>query len=52
MENERRLVKRIITGNRRACTELVEKYQRLVAHIVYCLVSNPPDREDLCQDVF
>ncbi|MFQ5864597.1 MAG: RNA polymerase sigma factor [bacterium] len=31
---------------------MIEKYQRLVSHIVFRMVSNESDREDVCQDVF
>lgn len=31
---------------------MIEKYQRLVSHIVFGMISNESDREDVCQDVF
>ncbi len=52
MAEERELVKRILTGDSRAFTEFVLQYQRLVSHIVFRMVANEADREDLCQDVF
>ncbi len=48
----RLLISRIKGGDKQAFQTLVEEYQRLVAHIVFRLVSNASDREDLCQDVF
>lgn len=47
-----RLVMRIRSGDKNAFRQLVERTQRLVGHIVFRMVSNPSDREDLCQDVF
>jgi len=50
--DEKQLVKRIIDGDSRAFREFVDSYKRLVAHIVFRMVNNDVDREDLCQDVF
>lgn len=52
MENEQRLIKRVIAGDRQAFLTLIERYQRLVQHVVYRMVSDERDREELCQDVF
>ena len=52
METERTLIDKILGGNLHAFKELVEKYQRLVVHVVFRLVSQPDNREDICQDVF
>jgi RNA polymerase sigma factor (sigma-70 family) len=46
------LVARVQAGDRRAFREFIEKYQRLVAAIVFRMVYNAADREELCQDVF
>lgn len=57
MKNEttadtRHLLNKIKAGNTQAFRVFVEKYQRLVSHIVFRMVSNTADREDICQDVF
>ena len=52
MGNTRSLVSRILAGNTRAFQAVVEGHQRLVSHIVFRMISNETDREDMCQDVF
>jgi len=47
-----RLIKRIQAGDKRAFHRFIEKYQQLVCHVVFRMVSNREDREDVCQDVF
>ena len=42
----------IIRGDRSAFEVFVRKYQRLVSHIVFRMIANPLDREDLCQEIF
>ena len=51
-EDNRELIAEILGGNQRAFQTFMEQYQRLVAHIVFRMVPNATDREDLCQDVF
>jgi len=46
------LIRRILTGDREAFKIIVEEYQRLVSHVVFRMVFNSEDREDLCQVVF
>jgi RNA polymerase sigma-70 factor, ECF subfamily len=46
------LVSRILDGDSAAFRQLVDDYQRLVSHIVFRLISDRQDREDICQDVF
>lgn len=46
------LVARVQAGDRLAFREFIEKYQRLVAAIVFRMVYNSADREEICQDVF
>lgn len=46
------LVGRVQAGDRPAFREFIEKYQRLVAAIVFRMVYNPADREELSQEVF
>ena len=52
MEQERTLINKILQGNLRAFQGLIEKYQNLVTHIVFRLISNFNDREDVCHEVF
>jgi len=52
MDNDRRLIDDILAGRRKAFESLVESYKRLVSHVVFRMVTNETDREDLCQDVF
>jgi RNA polymerase sigma-70 factor (ECF subfamily) len=51
--NEARdLVDRVMAGDAEAFKHLVEMNQRLVSHIVFRMVDNETDREDVCQEVF
>ena len=52
MDDENKLVNKIIHGDQESFTILVKKYEQLVAHIVYSHVRNPDDRNDLCQEIF
>lgn len=52
MGNTRSLVSRILAGNTRAFKTVIQEHQRLVSHIVFRMISNETDREDICQDVF
>lgn len=52
VSDEARLIQRVCSGERNAFVELVERYQGLVSHVVGRMVSDPRDREELCQDVF
>ena len=46
MDDEKKLVNKIIRGDPESFAILVERYKRLVAHIVYSHVRNPEDRYD------
>ncbi|MCP4634136.1 MAG: RNA polymerase sigma factor [candidate division Zixibacteria bacterium] len=52
MSDDRKLVSEISAGNKAAFKDFIEQYQKLVCHVVFRMVSNDTDREDLCQDVF
>lgn len=52
MDAERALIERVLSGDRNAFRDLIETYQSLVVHVVFRLVDNPADREEMCQDVF
>ncbi|MFQ5500053.1 MAG: RNA polymerase sigma factor [Candidatus Zixiibacteriota bacterium] len=49
---DRLLVEAVVAGEKQAFCQLVEQFQRLVSHIVFQIVSEREDREDLCQEVF
>jgi RNA polymerase sigma-70 factor (ECF subfamily) len=49
---DRELAAAVIIGDERAAVEFVRRYERLVTHIVFRMVFNETDREDLCQDIF
>lgn len=51
-EIEKILVEKVVKGDRNSFNEIVENYKKLVAHIVYTIIKNPNDRDDLCQDIF
>ena len=52
MTDEQTLIQDILEGNKKAFSELIDRYKRLVSHIVYKIVRSSEDRQDLCQDVF
>ena len=52
MTDEQRQIQEILEGNKQAFSELIDKYKRLVSHIVNKIVKTNEDRQDLCQDVF
>ena len=51
MDDERSLVNDILAGNTRAF-ERINRYKALVVHVVYRMIVNAEDREDICQEVF
>lgn len=50
--DERELVERILDGDREAFLAFIDRYERLVKHVVFRMVDDDRDREELCQDVF
>ncbi len=52
MQAEKDLIEKIVAGDSPAFRVLVESYQRLVCHVVFRMVANEADREELCQEVF
>lgn len=50
--NDGEMVARVLAGDREAFRELVRTHQRLVSHVVFRMVRDPRDREEICQDVF
>ncbi|GAB3946459.1 sigma-70 family RNA polymerase sigma factor [Spirosoma harenae] len=52
MDEDQALVRQITQGNVRAFQTLVERYQRLVLHMIRRIIQQPADVEDVCQEVF
>ena len=50
--NTRDLIAQIQNGNTDAFQQFIERYKRLVFHIVFRTISNQTDQEDICQDIF
>lgn len=42
----------VLAGKHGAFVQLVEQFQGLVSHLVFRVVQNQSDREEVCQDVF
>jgi RNA polymerase sigma factor (sigma-70 family) len=51
-EESKQLVARILAGHTEEFEAVIERYKKLVAHIVFKMVSIEADREDICQEVF
>ncbi len=51
-QSDSELIRRVLSGEKAAFRRIVENNQRLVRHIVFRLIPDPDDREDLCQEVF
>lgn len=52
MTEDKNLIDRILSGERNAFSELIEKYKKLVFHIVFQIIRDTEEREDICQDIF
>ena len=52
MVDHRATVEAILAGDRERFRLLVEELQRLVSHIVFRMIPESHDREDICQEVF
>ena len=52
MTEDKLLVNKVLKGDHRAFKVLIEQHERLVAHMIYRIVDNSEDREEICQDVF
>ncbi len=46
------LVRAVVGGNTEAFKKLVHQYERLVCSIVFKMIDQKEDREDICQEVF
>ncbi len=49
--NDKSLIERILAGDTDAFEGIIYDYGRLVNHIVYRMIPNISDREDICQDI-
>ena len=45
-------IQKILSGDKSAFKHVIEDHKRLVGHIVFRLIGNQADREDICQEVF
>ncbi len=52
LDNDKLLIQRVLEGDQSAFRELFQNYRKLVNHIVYKMIPNITEREDICQDVF
>ena len=52
LKSDEMLVAEVLSGRQAAFVELVEQYQGLVSHLVFRVVQDQSDREEVCQDVF
>lgn len=52
MVDHRVIVEAILAGDRERFRLLVNEFERLVSHIVFRMIPDAFDREDLCQEVF
>ena len=50
--NDSELICQVLNGNRNAFTFLVNRYQRLVVHVVGRIIQRQDELEDVCQEVF
>ncbi|MFZ5979623.1 MAG: RNA polymerase sigma factor [Candidatus Zixiibacteriota bacterium] len=50
--DDKQLINSILSGNQEAYRIFIKKYVRLVNHVVFKMIANETDREDVCQDVF
>jgi RNA polymerase sigma factor (sigma-70 family) len=52
VDDEKQLVEQIVKGDLKAFNRFMDRYERLVAHVVFRLVQSEADREDVCQEIF
>jgi RNA polymerase sigma factor (sigma-70 family) len=52
MFEEKLVISKALQGDMRAFELLVKQYEKLVSFVVYRLIKNKEDVEDVCQDVF
>jgi RNA polymerase sigma factor (sigma-70 family) len=49
---DRQLVHKVLSGDTAAFELLIARYQKLVSHMIYRLIDDERDREELAQDIF
>lgn len=49
---EKKIIKKILKGDHQSFEIIIENYKKLVYHIVFRMIYNDADREDICQDIF
>lgn len=52
MRNEKALIERVLNNEQQAFTEVVQRYEKLVKYLVFGLVKDERDRQELVQDIF
>ncbi len=52
VDDDKLIIEEILGGKTDSFQILLEHYQRLVAHIVFKLIPNQSEREEICQDIF
>jgi RNA polymerase sigma-70 factor (ECF subfamily) len=51
-EEDKHLVKKVLNGDTHAFGLIIKSTERMVAQIVFKMISNPEDRKDIAQDVY
>src|SRR5574340_1486782 len=51
-EDDRRVVERVLSGDKRAFESLVRKHERRVFRVTLAILGNPEDAEEAMQDAF
>jgi RNA polymerase sigma factor (sigma-70 family) len=52
VDDDKLIIEEILGGKTDSFRILIDRYQRLVAHIVFRLIPNLSDREEICQEIF
>jgi RNA polymerase sigma factor (sigma-70 family) len=52
LDKEFDLVRKVLDGDQRKFEQIIKIHERLVTHIVFRMVSDSVDREEICQEVF
>lgn len=52
MFDEKEEIPKVLNGDLKAFDRLVKQYEKLVFHVIYRLVNDKEDAEDICQEVF
>jgi RNA polymerase sigma-70 factor (ECF subfamily) len=52
LDHDQLLIAAVLNGDKNAFRPIIEKYERLVVSIVFKMVPQREDGEDLCQDIF